>query len=194
MAFADLLGSLTRRAETEIAGLLATAQDEAARLRREADRRCADRSAAALRERTRAITADTERAVAEAVRLERQTELTARRRARDRVLAAARAQLALTPDRADYRVSLPARFAAAVAAIGGQPARVRCPPRLTPLLTPLTAGQANLRIEADPALSGGFRIAADDGRVIVDDTLEERLAADGDALGQLALRALGVPA
>lgn len=194
MAFEDLLRSLARRADAEIEALLAGARDQAATLRRESDQRLAERSATALRERTRAVGKDVERAVADAVRLERLGELSAQVRARDRVLAAAQAKLGPRALAADYRAILAERFARAADVMGEDPARVRCAPALAPSLRPLARDRHNLRVEPDAAIAAGFTIESDDGRVVVDEVLEHRLSADADALGQLALEALGRPA
>ena len=192
MAFEDLLHSLTQRAESETAALLAAARDQAAVLRRESDHRCAERSAAVLRDRTRAVALDTERLVADSVRLQRLGELAARARARDRVLSVVRAGLTRAAERADYRASLPARFASAQSVIGDVPARLRCAPALAPLLAPLASPYPHLRLDADPAIAGGFTIESEDGRVLVDETLEQRLGNDAAAVAQLALRSLDV--
>ena len=193
MAFDDLLRSLARRADAEIEALLTGARDQAAALRRESDQRLAERSASALRERTRAVGRDVERAVADAVRLERLGEMSAQVRARDRVLTAARAKLGSRALAADYRATLTQRFAQAADVIGEDPARVRCATALVPSLQPLARERANLRVEPDPGIAAGFTIETDDGRVVVDEVLEHRLSADADALGQLALEALGRP-
>lgn len=190
MAFEDLLRALTTRAEAEVTALLSAAREQAATLRRDSDQRCAERSATALQDRSRAVAIETERALAEAVRLERHTELAARVRARDRVLRQARAKLADAELRPDYQASVPSRFASAVAVIGDAPARLRCAPALAPVLSPLAAPYPNLRVEPDAKVSGGFAIESGDGRVVVDEVLEHRLAGDADALGQLALRSL----
>lgn len=190
MAFEDLLRALTTRADAEVAALLSAAREQAATLRRESDQRCAERSATALQDRSRAVAVETERALAEAVRLERHAELAARVRARDRVLLLARAKLADAERRPDYRASVPGRFVGAVAVIGDAPARVRCSPALAPVLGPLATAYPNLRVEPDATLTGGFAVESGDGRVVVDEVLEHRLAGEADALGQLALQCL----
>lgn len=192
MAFEDLLRALTARADGEIAALLASAREQAQVIRREADQRRAERSATALRDRARAVTVDTERGVAEAVRLERHNELAARIRARDHVLSSARVMLADADLRPDYQAAVSGRLAAAAAVLGDAPARLRCAPALAPVLNPLAVTYSNLRLETDASVAGGFVIESDDGRVIVDEVLEHRLAGDAEALGQLALRSLEV--
>lgn len=192
MAFEHLLRALTARADGEIAALLASARERAEVIRREADQRRAERSASALRGRARAVTADTERGVAEAVRLERHAELAARIRARDRVLSSACLQLADADRRPDYQAAISSRLASAAAVLGDAPARLRCAPALAPVLNPLAITYPNLRLEPDTSVAGGFVIESADGRLVVDEVLEHRLAGDAEALGQLALRSLGV--
>ena len=191
MPFDDLLQSLTRRTDAEIAALLAAAREEAAGIRREADRRFADRSGAALGAHSRSVTDAMERAVAQAVREERTAELNARARARDRVFAAVRERLASVGRGEAYRASLPKRFEAAAAAVGGDAAEVRCAPGLETVLAPLTAGHPGMRVTTDPAIVAGFSIHTDDERLAVDETLEHRLAGDAGALSLVAMRALG---
>lgn len=190
MAFEDLLRSLTSRAENEIEALLASAREQAATVRRDADHRCAERSATALREQGRVVGEETERAVADAVRTQRHGELAARARARDRVFAAARERLKAAAGESAYRTTVPDRFAAAVAVIGDEPAEVRCSPDLAATLGRLAQGREHLQVVSDPTLAGGFTIRSRDGRVEVDEVLEHRLTADADFLGPVALRGL----
>lgn len=191
MPLDDLLQSLTRRTDAEVAALLAAAHDEAAGIRREADRRSADRSAVLLREHTRVVTDAMERAVALAVRAERGAELNARARTRDRIFTAVRDRLAAVGQGEAYRNSLAKRFGAAAAAVGDEAAEVRCAPGLESALAPLLAGHSGLRVATDPAIVAGFLIHTDDGRLVVDETLEHRLAAETGALSLAAVRALG---
>lgn len=193
MAFADLLQSLTRRTDAEIDALLTAAREQAAALRREADLRCAERSAAALNDRAKVAGRDTERALAEGARKDREGELTAQIRARDRILGAARARLPAAVTGPGYEASLPGRLGDALAALGDDPdpARVRVLPALAPAVTRLITGHPQLRVVPDAAVGTGFIIETEDGRVVVDDLLEHRLAADLAAFGHLALRSIG---
>lgn len=190
MAFEDLRRSLTERTGADIDALLASARDQAAALSREADRRCAERSAAALRDHARAVDAETVQAVAEAVRRARRDELVARARARDRVFVAARGRLAALARDSSYRETVPDRFAAALAVIGDGPADVRCAPGLAAPLTNLAGKRGDLAVLADPSILVGFSIRTRDGRVEVDEVLEHRLVADADPLAIVALRAI----
>lgn len=194
MAFEDLLRALTSRADLEVAALLSTAQDQAASIRRESDQRCAERSTTALRDRARVVTMATERAAAEAARLERHRELAAMVQARDRVLLAARAKIARAERRSGQEAAMSDRFAEAIGAIGDVPARLRCAPALVPGLTPFVARYPNVQLAPDAGVSGGFAIESVDGRVVVDEILEHRLTGEAEALGQVALRALETPA
>lgn len=191
MAFDDLLRSLTLRTEAEVDALLATARERGAALRRASDLRCAERSAAVLTDRARIVNRETERALADAARTDRAGELTAQTRARDRILAAARARLPAAAAGPRYVASLPGRLAEALAALGDAPARLRALPALVPTLTRLLAVHPLLHVVPDATVGPGFAIESDDGRVVIDDLLEHRLAADTAAFGHIALRSIG---
>ena len=190
MPLADLLRSLTERADAEVAALLEAARAAAAAERRDLERRYAERSAGVVDEHERRLQGDLARAVADAERGERRGELEARARARDRVFAAARRALPTAGTGPAYRASLPERLAAALTAIGDGAAALHCAPALAPVLAPLVRDRAGLALEPDPAIGAGFLVRTADGHVAVDETLERRLAADADELSLVALRAL----
>lgn len=190
MALDDLLRELTRRAETEIAETLANARTTADAIRAGAEAQCAARATTDHDTHAQTAGAIMERAVAEAVRAGRRGELDARARARDRVFTAVRARLAEVGRSEAYRAILPARLAEAIAAIGDSPAEIRCAPALVGVMIPLVADHPTLHVVADADVVAGFHIAAADGRVDVDETLDHRLDGEAAALSLVAMRAL----
>lgn len=174
MGLEHLLEALERDASAQIEQLLAHA-------RAEADRLTAAGSAALLRRRedARAVGArsrdqEVEHAVTLARRRARRAVLEARERLLERVFVAARAALPAAAAGAAYRAVLPAALAGALAALGDEPAVIRCPEALAAdveRLRPIDRAS----VAVDAATGSGFRLTTVDGKVEVDDTLEVRL-------------------
>lgn len=191
MGLEQLLVALERDAQAQVEDVLAQGRAAADAI--------ASRSAAALearrrdaeRIRDRGERELTERALTGARRDARRAVLTAQRDLLERVFTAVRHRLPAAAAGAAFAATVPGRMAAALAALGQEPAVIRCTPSLVPLLQPLVpAGRAS--VAADRASGSGFTAATQDGAVVVDETLETRLERQRADLARLVLATLGL--
>ena len=189
MALQDLLASLERDARADADTLLTEARARAAGLLSDADTRMTLRREETLHIAERARRAAGELAVALASRAARARVLEARARAIERVFAAVTAELPAALASPGYLQALPERLAAARGCLGDTPAAVRCAPPLLPAIRAL-AGSPPLAVTADAAVGNGFVLAACDGSLAVDETLEARLTRRRAALVVEIARAL----
>ena len=174
MGLEHLLEALERDANAQIEQLLAQARAEADRLTvagSEALQRRRD-DARAVGERSRYQ--EVAHAVTLARRGARRSVLEARARLLERVFVAARSALPDAAAGAAYRAALPAALAGALAAIGNEPAVIRCTQALAADVDRLRPVD-RVSVVVDPASGSGFRLTTVDGMVEVDDTLEARL-------------------
>ena len=174
MGLEHLLEALERDANAQIEQLLAQARAEADRLTAagsEALQRRRD-DAHSVGERSRYQ--EVAHAVTLARRGARRSVLEARARLLERVFVAARSALPDAAAGAAYRAALPAALAGALAAIGNEPAVIRCPQALAADVDRLRPVD-RVSVVVDPASGSGFRLTTVDGKVEVDDTLEARL-------------------
>jgi vacuolar-type H+-ATPase subunit E/Vma4 len=187
MPLQDLLNALEREATTQAEALLAAAHAEAAEIAREADGRLARRRSDLLGSREAELRGVAATALGEARRKSRSTVLQARQRLLERVLAAARAQLpeALTSDA--YRAALPEHVIQGLRAIGDEPAVIRCPEALVPVVQAVVASRHDVSVQGEPAGRSGVIIATADGAIEADNTLDGRIERMGP---QLALEVL----
>ncbi len=174
MGLEHLLEALERDANAQIEQLRAQARAEADRLTTTATEALEGRRREAREVRERSRLQEVEHAVTLARRSARRSVLEARERLLERVFTAARAELPAAAAGPTYRAALPAALTGALAAVGNEPAVIRCPKALARELERLgPAGRASVVV--DPAAGSGFRLATADGAVEVDDTLEARL-------------------
>ena len=174
MGLEHLLEALERDANAQIEQLLAQARAEADRLTAagsEALQRRRD-DAHSVGERSRYQ--EVAHAVTLARRGARRSVLEARARLLERVFVAARSALPDAAAGAAYRAALPAALAGALAAIGNEPAVIRCTQALAADVDRLRPVD-RVSVVVDPASGSGFRLTTVDGKVEVDDTLEARL-------------------
>ncbi|HJQ66118.1 MAG TPA: V-type ATP synthase subunit E [Gemmatimonadales bacterium] len=193
MGLEHLLEALERDANAQIEQLLAQARAEADRLTAagsEALQRRRD-NAHALGERSR--DQEVAHAVALARRGARRSVLEARERLLERVFVAARSALPGAAAGAAYRAALPAALAGALAAIGNEPAVIRCTQALVADVDRLRPVD-RASVVVDPANGSGFRLTTVDGMVEVDDTLEARLERQRPILARLVLGQLELEA
>lgn len=186
-----LLDVITEEGSAEAQRVLAAATAEAARLRADA----ATEAGAIVRNRVEArrreLAADFGRRRAAARQASRRRVF----EARDRLLA-------------KVRESATAMLPAALLGPGGRPqvaalldeawqylppggAVVRCQPGLGSVVQSCVAGRPNVEVMEDPSVHAGLRIASQDGRLTVDNTLETRLARSWEALAAELLAKLG---
>jgi vacuolar-type H+-ATPase subunit E/Vma4 len=176
MALADLLAELERDADAQIEAVVAEADAEAARVAGASARHLAARRDARLAEEQARLDADAAREL-RATRRETETALlVARRRALDRLFAAATRRLG-EPAWIERSVEgLGERVAAALALAGDGEATVVIEPELGARLRALVAPRPEVRVEAREGTGAGFAVRARDGAVEVDDRWRSRLA------------------
>jgi len=188
MGLEQLLAALTREGAENAAAELETGRVEAASIEAAAAERIARRRTLSLRAREAEFRTEAERAVSEARRRSERDLLHARLRLLDRIWARAAELAPAVTGSPAYQQALANDSRQALSYLGAVPAVVQCQPELLPALKAILAPSADLGIEADSAVQAGYRIRALDGSVLVDRTLEQRLAAARPALGPEALR------
>jgi vacuolar-type H+-ATPase subunit E/Vma4 len=175
MALDHLLAALERDATAQAEALRAEARATAAAMTREADERVALRRRDALATRETAVRQSTESALADARHASRRRMLDARQRLLDQVFAAAHALLPEAVNGASYRAAVPRHIAEALEAVGDEPAVIRCPEALVPVVQPIVASQARVTVRGDPGVPPGMVVTTTDGVIEVDQTLDGRL-------------------
>lgn len=175
MPLEHLLAALEREATARGASMLAAAQAEADRVRQDGDALVAQRRAEALRAREAELRGAVEAALGEARLAGQLATLEARAHFLDRVFKSARALFpsAVTDDA--YRAALPGHVAEALAAMGDEPAVIRCPEPLVSAVRAAVGAAAQVRVEGDPAAPAGLTAVSTDGAIEVDNTLVGRL-------------------
>ncbi len=174
MGLEHLLEALERDANAQIEQLLAQARAEADRLTTAATAAVERRRQKAHEARERSRLQQVEHAVTLARRGARRSVLESRERLLERLFTAARVELPAAAAGPAYRATLPAALSGALAAVGNEPAVIRCPEALARDLERLRPDD-RASVVVDPATGSGFRLATADGAVEVDDTLEARL-------------------
>ena len=191
MGLEELIGELERDGRERLDRELEAARAEAERRSGEAAARRERRRAEALAALDRELEAESAVALAEA-----------RRRARAGVLAAREAMLERVFDAARTRLGEAARSSAATGlfertleesllVVAGSPIVVRVSPALEAFVRERLAGREDVRLDVDGSTGSGFVVAAADGSVEVDGTLEGRLARLAPRLRVEVLRADG---
>ncbi len=193
MGLEHLLEALERDGNAQIEQLLAQARAEADRFTAAGTEGLERRRGEVRAQGERSRHQEVEHAVTLARRGARRSVLEARERLLERVFAAARAELPVAATGAAYRATLPAALAGALAAIGNEPAVIRCPKALAGDLERLRPVDRT-SIVIDAATGSGFRLTTADGAVEVDDTLEARLERLGPLLARRVLTQLEVEA
>jgi vacuolar-type H+-ATPase subunit E/Vma4 len=188
----DLVAHLEREAEAEVGRLLAAARLEAAAIE--------DRAAA---EAARRRATETERLEREGATAIRDAMVTMRRDERRRHLVARAAVLDRAFELADgmlrgltvgrYRHRLEPMAAEALPYVEGRAASLACPPGAAPAVAAFLTGHPNVRVTTAEDATPGILVQADDGSVVVDNTLPAQLARRRSELAiRLAVR-LGGP-
>jgi len=175
MPLEHLLAELEREAEAAAERTLAEARTEAERIAAAAAERLAHRRAEYVAARRTELSADLGGALAAARREARRAALAARERLLERVFTEAARRLPEVAASETYAAALPGDVAAALAFLGDQPAVLRCTPALAERVRQ-AAGPAAATVVPDAAVGHGVRAEAADGSLVVDATLEGRLA------------------
>jgi len=194
MAGDTLLAALGRDADAEAAAILARADADAAAVRAGAEARVAAVRDARVAARRAELAAATERAGGAARREARQQLLAARWRFVQRVLDRAGAMLPAALEGAAGADVLRGLLVEAEAYLPPGRAVVRCAPSASDALRAAPKGSVEREIVPDPAVTAGLLAEAGDGSVVVDNTLEARLARLGRALAAELVRREGAGA
>jgi vacuolar-type H+-ATPase subunit E/Vma4 len=191
MALDQLLAVLSREAEAEADAIRGAAQADA--------RSLLERCGAELTERrlqqARALEAERQNAIAFALvaarRAARRDELLARERLLNRVLRLAADRFPEAVRNPVFRATLPALVAQALECLADRPGTIRCHPGLMDEISRLLTDRPGVRLLADPACGTGFRLTSDDGPLVIDATLEDRVERLDRRLRQAILSRLG---
>lgn len=180
MGLDELLARLDARAAEERAAVLAEARAEAERIRADAERECARRSDRHLSRVRETEERSASKALAEATMDARGRILDARRRVADRVRAALSRRIEGSAAESAYRRAVTEELDEAIERVGGADAVgivIDVSEGLAPHLGDWTqeATASGIAVTPDPELTSGFVLTADEGRVVVDGTLESRL-------------------
>lgn len=186
-----LRSAIESEGRARIAEVLRGAEEEAARLRDEASSRAGQRQSGALREKGVELRREASARIAAARADARKQVLEARDDLLDRVFAMAEKALSAAFEAPSARGELVARAEQALShmPLGGAVV-VSCSTGVAPMLESALASHDDVRVECDPDLPAGFRVAAADGAVVVDATLSSLLEADRPALAIEILRRL----
>ncbi len=190
MALDQLLAALERDARSEARSRLERARRDAAAMVAEAEERAARERTlrlaaveAELRDRARARLVTARRAA-----LRRTLE--ARRRMFDRVLTEAARRLAGALRSEAFLAALPALVAEALTYLGDEPSIVSCPAAIAADVETCVGSRPGLTVRAGGVAGAGVRIEATDESVVIEGTLETRLAQLRPLLQIAILRAL----
>jgi vacuolar-type H+-ATPase subunit E/Vma4 len=192
MAIDDLILALRAQGEAEGRAILEAARTEAAAIVARAQAADDARRAALAADREQARRMSVETGLAEARRTARQASLEARSVLLDRVLDAVRGELPRALVTPPCRDALAAQLAEARACLGGKAGRVRCHPAVETEVRAALAGSP-LEFTADASAGSGFQLGSTDGALLIDATLEARLAQRRQQVLQAVLTALGDP-
>jgi vacuolar-type H+-ATPase subunit E/Vma4 len=174
MAIETLLDALGTEAERDAQHVTDAARAEAARIRAEAEARLAQQCNAALALREAELRASSDARRAAALRDARAGRLRARDEFLDRVFTTVTARLPGTLDDPTHADALTRLAHEALQYVPGE-AVVRCRASLARSLNVPAAALGNARIVADDSVAEGVVVAAEDGSVTIDNTLESRL-------------------
>lgn len=175
MALDHLIQVLQREAEAEIAAIELAARTEAETIRARTETDLTAQREKVLAERDERRRVIVEQALAAARRGARRSVLEARERLLGRVLAAARERFPEMLEAAEYRAGLPPQVVESLECLGDRAGTLRCHPGLQQELERLVGARPGVSIVLDPAIGSGFKLVSDDGAMMIDATLEDRL-------------------
>lgn len=191
MPLDQLLAALERDAREQADRVLADARAEVERISADVEREVGHRRDATIGAREREQRAELEQSLSKSRRAARREVLESRDRLLARIFTAVRAALPATIKSAAYRTALPRRLEVALICFDTtEGVVVHCPPSLAEAMRTAATAHPGIRVCADPEVGSGFRVAAADGSLEVDDTLESRMVARRVGLAREALRQL----
>lgn len=192
MALEQLLAALEREAREAADGILAAAREDAARLGATVEAELTDRREAALGTLARDLEAALQAELSAARLAGRLRTLRARDRLLSRIFEALDRRAKTVVADPAWCAGLRDRLIAARACFDPE-ARLRCaaPPALVASIAASQALPPGVAVEPAPGMSAGFRLATDDGRLEVRDTIADRIASQRPDLARHALERLG---
>jgi vacuolar-type H+-ATPase subunit E/Vma4 len=174
MAIESLLEALGSEAARDVQQVTEAARAEAAQVRAAAEARVAQRQSAALAARESELRAAADARRATAMREARARRLQARDAFLERVFAAAASQLPGTLETPAHAAAL-LRLAHEALEFMPRDAVVRCRPSLVSRFTASAVALGTARVVSDDSVREGVVVADNEGRVMIDNTLDHRL-------------------
>jgi vacuolar-type H+-ATPase subunit E/Vma4 len=175
MALDLLLESLARDVEGDAREVLDAARAEAARIRAAAEARAGQRCAEALATREAALRASMDAERARARRDAHAGALRARARFLDRTFAAAAAELPRALDAPANTEALAMLVGETLEFFQGKPAVIRCRVGLADRVRQLVSSLGSVRVSPDDSVPEGVIVEAEDGSLMVNNTLIARM-------------------
>jgi vacuolar-type H+-ATPase subunit E/Vma4 len=191
MALDALLAALTQEADRAVEQVLASAHEEAARLRAEAEEQLERRSADAVTAREAELKGSVEVERARAQRASAVRVVRAREACLDRLFGAAGQALERALDSPDYAAAPGALTSEALEFFAGVPVVVRCRTSLVDRVREMSESSRVSSVVPDDTLDHGVVVEAVDKSVIVDNTVGARLRRLRPALSIELLRRIG---
>jgi vacuolar-type H+-ATPase subunit E/Vma4 len=186
-----LRAAIESEGRARIVAILRGAEEQARRLRDEASSLARQRQSDALRDKEVELRREASERIAAARTDARKHVLEARDDLLRRVFAMAEQALSEELEAPSAQGELVARAERALAHMPPDSAVVvTCSSGVVPMLESALGSHDDVRVECDPDLPAGFRVAAADGTVVVDATLSRLLEADRPALAIEILRRL----
>jgi vacuolar-type H+-ATPase subunit E/Vma4 len=186
-----LRAAIESEGRARIVAILRGAEEEARRLRDEASSVTRQRQSDALRDKEVELRREARGRIAAARAEARRRVLEARDDLLDRVFAMAEKALFVEFEAPSGREEMVARAEQALSHMPPDSAVVvTCSSGVAPMLENALGSHDGVRVECDPDLPAGFRVAAADGTVVVDATLSRLLEGDRPALAIEILRRL----
>ena len=197
MPAATLIDIVARDADAEVRRIAAAGETDAAAIRAAGAARDAAQVRARVAVRAAELQAHRAQEVAHARRAAQAAELTARAAFIDRVIGEVAALLSGALDDTPPAVEALGRLIdEAWPYLPPGPAVVRCPAHSVAAVRALVAarGTPDVAVVADAGITGGVRVESNGARVVIDNTLERRLARMRPALAIDAMTRVGIPA
>lgn len=187
MALDHLLAVLQTEAETEAEEILASARQRAEELRARVAAELAQRRARDQQLLEAQQASELALLLVSAHRTARRMELESRERMLARVLDQAQRRLGTLLERPDCHQSIAGQVRQSLDCLALRSATIRVHPRLVETVTGAVEGRSGVTVIADGATGTGFRLTSDDGTLVIDGTLEDRMARMKRHLDQVIL-------
>jgi vacuolar-type H+-ATPase subunit E/Vma4 len=191
MALTDLIARLEQDAASQVQAIEQQAELDVRAIEAATDEALAEARARHLGQQRAERQVVWQRELASARRQARARELEARHVVLARILDRARARLPEMAASTLYRSALPSHLDEALSYLEGLGPRVRCASAFAPLFAPIVDRHEGARLVVDDSVGPGPIAEAEDGSVIVDNTLDARLARIEDRLAIDLLKELG---